>query len=61
MLSDPDFSNLRVLLIDEKSVGPHHQYITVVINGENGEVLHLAEGKKKGNRESDQRGDYGGF
>ena len=46
-LPQPDFDNLRILLVDEKSIGPHHQYMTVVINGENGEVLHLAEGKKK--------------
>ena len=46
-LPQPDFDNLRVLLIDEKSIGPHHHYVTVVINGDNGEVLHLAEGKKR--------------
>jgi len=46
-LPDPDLDNLRVLLVDEKSIGPHHHYVTVVINGDNGEVLHLAEGKKK--------------
>ena len=37
-LPDPDLNNLRVILIDEKSIGKHHQYVTVVINGENGEV-----------------------
>ena len=46
-LPDPDLDNLRVILVDEKSIGAHHHYVTVVINGENGEVLHLAEGKKK--------------
>lgn len=51
-LPDPDLDNLRVILIDEKSIGAHHQYVTVVINGENGEVLHLAEGKKKESLES---------
>lgn len=51
-LPDPDLNNLRVILIDEKSIGKHHQYLTVVINGENGEVLHLAEGKKKESLES---------
>ena len=46
-LPSPDLDNLRVILIDEKSIGPHHHYVTVVINGESGDVLHLAEGKKK--------------
>jgi len=46
-LPDPDLDNLRVILVDEKSIGAHHHYVTVVINGLNGEVLHLAEGKKK--------------
>ena len=43
----PNLDSLRVLLVDEKSIGKHHNYLTVVINGESGEVLHLAEGKKK--------------
>ena len=51
-LPDPDLEHLRVLLIDEKSIGPHHHYVTVVLNGESGEVLHLAEGKKKESLES---------
>jgi transposase len=46
-MPDPDLDNLRVILVDEKAIGAHHQYLTVVINGETGEVLHLAEGKKK--------------
>ena len=46
-LPEPDFDNLRIILVDEKSIGPHHHYLTVVLNGETGEVLHLAEGKKK--------------
>ncbi|MCK5784542.1 MAG: ISL3 family transposase, partial [Desulfobacterales bacterium] len=46
-LPDPDLDNLRVILVDEKSIGSHHHYVTVVINGDTGEVLHLAEGKKK--------------
>ena len=46
-LPEPDLDNLRVVLIDEKSIGSHHHYVTVVINGDNGDVLHLAEGKKK--------------
>lgn len=51
-LPDPELDNLRVILIDEKSIGAGHQYVTVVINGETGEVLHLAEGKKKTSLES---------
>ena len=31
---------------------PATKYMTVVINGETGEVLHLAEGKKKTSLES---------
>jgi len=46
-LPDPDLDNLRVILVDEKSIGRRHHYLTVVMNGETGEVLHLAEGKKK--------------
>ncbi len=34
-LPKPDLDSLRVVLIDEKSIGPHHHYITVVINGDN--------------------------
>jgi len=51
-LPEPDLDNLRVILVDEKSIGAGHHYITVVINGETGEVLHLAEGKKKTSLES---------
>ncbi len=51
-LPSPDLDNLRVLLIDEKSIGKHHHFITVVINGESGEVLHIAEGKKKASLET---------
>ena len=46
-IPDPNFDSLRVILVDEKSIGKHHNYLTVVINGDTGEVLHLAEGKKK--------------
>ncbi len=42
-----DLDNLRLIIVDEKSIGSHHQYLTAVINAENCEVLHLAEGKKK--------------
>lgn len=46
-LPEPDLENLRLLLIDEKSVRKGHGYVTLVMNGETGELLHMAEGKKK--------------
>jgi transposase len=46
-LPPPKLDDLRVLLIDEKSVRKHHGYVTLVMNGISGELLHLAEGKKK--------------
>jgi len=42
----PCLDGLRVLLIDEKQVHSGHNYVTVVINGETGELLFMAEGKK---------------
>lgn len=48
----PNFNNLRVLLIDEKSVRRRHGYVTFVIDWETGELLHMAEGKKKASLES---------
>ena len=46
-LPEPDLDGLEVLLVDEKSVRKGHGYVTVVLNGRNGELLHMAEGKKK--------------
>jgi transposase len=46
-LSPPKLDDLRVLLIDEKAVRKHHGYVTLVMNGITGELLYLAEGKKK--------------
>jgi transposase len=46
-LPPPNLDNLRVLLIDEKAVRKHHGYVTLVMNGITGELLYLAEGKKK--------------
>lgn len=46
-LPEPNLDELEVLLVDEKSIGKHHQYATLVMNGQTGELLHLAEGKKK--------------
>lgn len=51
-LPDPDFDHLEVLLVDEKSVRKKHGYVTVVLNGRTGELLHMAEGKKKESLES---------
>jgi transposase len=38
---------LVVLLVDEKAVRKRHGYVTVVLNGRTGELLHMTEGKKK--------------
>ena len=46
-LSAPNFDDLYAILIDETSIGKGHSYLTVVLNAETGEVLHLAEGKRK--------------
>ena len=46
-LPEPDLDGLRILLVDEKSIWKHHGYVTVVLNGETGELLHMAKGKKK--------------
>jgi transposase len=46
-LPPPNLDDLRILLIDEKAVRKHHGYVTLVMNGASGELLHMAEGKKK--------------
>lgn len=46
-LPEPNLDDLNVILIDEKAIGKRHKYITVVLNGETGELLHCEEGKKK--------------
>jgi len=46
-LPPPNLENLRILLVDEKMVRRRHGYVTLVMNGENGELLYMAEGKKK--------------
>lgn len=46
-LPAPKLDDLRVLLIDEKAIRKHHGYVTLVMNGITGELLYLAEGKKK--------------
>jgi len=51
-LPEPDLDNLRILLVDEKAVRKRHGYVTLVMNGVTGELLHLAEGKKKSSLQS---------
>jgi len=46
-LPPPKLDGLRTLLVDEKAVRRRHGYVTLVMNGENGELLYMAEGKKK--------------
>ena len=46
-LPAPKLDGIRAVLVDEKSIGKGHQYLTVVLNADTGEVLHLAEGKRK--------------
>ena len=46
-LPPPTLDGLRLLLIDEKAVRKRHGYVTLVMNAENGELLYMAEGKKK--------------
>ena len=46
-LAPPDLDHLRVLMVDEKAIGRGHQYVTVVLDGDTGELLHLHEGRKK--------------
>jgi len=43
----PLLDGITKLLIDEKSVRKGHGYVTVVLNGDTGELLHMAEGKKR--------------
>ncbi|MFT5084154.1 MAG: transposase [Lentisphaeria bacterium] len=51
-LPSPDLDNLHTILVDETSIGKGHNYLIVVLNGINGEVLHIAEGKRKTSLES---------
>lgn len=46
-LPPPDLDRVRILLIDEKYLGKKHGYVTLVMNGETGELLYMGEGKKK--------------
>lgn len=40
-LPPPNLDDLRILLIDEKAVRKHHSYVTLVMNGQPGELLHM--------------------
>ncbi len=51
-LASPKLDDLTTILVDETSIGKGHSYLTVVLNAETGEVLHLAEGKRKTSLES---------
>ena len=51
-LPEPDLDNIRSLLIDEKYLGRRHGYVTIALNGDTGELLHMAKGKKKQSIES---------
>ena len=46
-IPEPTLDDLKFLLIDEKAIGKGHAYVTVAMNAETGEVVHLAEGKRK--------------
>lgn len=48
----PCFDGITKLLIDEKAVRKGHGYVTVILNGETGELLHMADGRKKDSVES---------
>lgn len=50
-LPTPELDNIHSILVDETSIGKGHSYLTVVLNAETGEVLHLAEGKRKSSLE----------
>lgn len=51
-LPEPDLDGVELLLVDEKSVRKGHGYVTLVLNAVSGELLHLAEGKKKASLEA---------
>lgn len=46
-LPAPALDGVRVLLIDEKAVRRHYGYVTLVMDGDTGELLYWAQGKKK--------------
>ena len=46
-LPQPELDGIRAILVDEKSVRRGHGYVTLVLNADTGELLHMKEGKKK--------------
>jgi transposase len=42
-----DLDGVAVLLVDEKHLGPSLGFVTLVLDGDTGDLLHLAPGKKK--------------
>jgi transposase len=42
----PNFNNIRALLVDEKHMGKRLGFVTVVLNADTGELLHMNKGKK---------------
>ena len=46
-LPPPNYDQIRALLIDEKAVRKGHNYVTIVLDADTGEMLYMAEGKKK--------------
>lgn len=46
-LPKPDFDGIQAILVDEKAVRRGHNYVTVVLNAETGELLFMTESKKK--------------
>lgn len=49
---EPNLDGIRALLVDEKSVRKKHNYVTVVLNADTGELLHMVEGKKQSSFDS---------
>jgi len=42
---DPDLANIRYIGVDEFSIRAGHEYMTIFINLETGEIIHAVEGK----------------
>lgn len=51
-LPEPDLDGIEAILVDEKAVRRGHKYVTLVLNAETGELLHMIEAKKKGSLEA---------
>lgn len=46
-LPEPVLDGINAILVDEKAVRRGHNYVTLVLNAETGELLFMTEGKKK--------------